>query len=118
VVRYLAAECGVRQFLDIGIGLPAPHSTHQVAQAIAPDSRIVYADNDPLVTAAVEAYNTLVPTTLVARSHARVSAPFGGLPLVPPGVVPITEWRPATISRLPNAADLYAGVARAPGDRR
>ena len=70
------------------------------------------------VTAAVEAYSTLVPTALVPRSHAQVSGLFGGLPLVPPGVVPITEWRPDTISRLPNAADLYAGVARAPGDRR
>src|SRR5215831_685294 len=49
VVRYLAAECGIRQFLDIGTGLPAPASTHQVAQDIAPDCSVVYADNDPLV---------------------------------------------------------------------
>ena len=202
VVRYLAAGCGVRQFLDIGTGLPAPDSTHQVAQAIAPDSRIVYADNDPLVlvharalltgtpqgscdyveadlrdtaavlagaaqtldftrpvavlllavlhfladtddpagvvaalarrlapgsfvvishltgdfapgpvTAGVEAYNALVPGPLVARSHAQVSALFGGLPLVPPGVVPVTEWRPTFASALSHTADLYAGVA-------
>jgi SAM-dependent methyltransferase len=208
VVRYLVSKCGVRQLLDIGTGLPAPNGTHQAAQAVAPDSRIVYVDNDPLVlvharalltsgpqgscdyieadlrntpavlagaaqtldftrpvavlllavlhflpgaddpagvvaalarrlppgsfvvishlttdfapgpvTAGIEAYNTLVPTALIPRSHAQVSALFAGLPLVPPGVVPITEWRPATISPLPNAADLYAGVARAPGDR-
>jgi hypothetical protein len=49
VVRYLAAECGVRQFLDIGTGLPTASNTHQVAQAAAPDARIVYADNDPVV---------------------------------------------------------------------
>src|SRR5580698_9893655 len=49
VVRYLAAECGVRQFLDIGTGLPTESNTHQVAQAVAPDARIVYADNDPIV---------------------------------------------------------------------
>jgi S-adenosyl methyltransferase len=49
VVRYLAAECGVRQFLDIGTGLPVAGNTHQVAQAAAPDARIVYADNDPVV---------------------------------------------------------------------
>src|SRR5262249_15009211 len=207
VVRYLAGECGIRQFLDIGTGLPAPNSTHQVAQAIAPDSRIVYVDNDPLVlvharalltsapqgscdyietdlrnttavlagaartldlsrpvavlllavlhfladtddpaavvaalarrlapgsfvvishltadfapgpvAAGVEAYNTLVPTTLVPRSHAQVSALFGGLSLVPPGVVPIAEWRPAIVSPLPHAADLSAGMARAPGE--
>src|SRR5215471_18655837 len=48
-VRYLARECGIRQFLDIGTGLPAPGSTHEVAQAIAPSCRIVYVDNDPLV---------------------------------------------------------------------
>jgi hypothetical protein len=48
-VRYLAAECGVRQFLDIGAGLPTANNTHQVAQAVAPDARVVYVDNDPLV---------------------------------------------------------------------
>jgi S-adenosyl methyltransferase len=44
--RYLAAEAGVRQFLDIGTGIPAANNTHEVAQAVAPDSRIVYVDND------------------------------------------------------------------------
>jgi SAM-dependent methyltransferase len=48
-VRYLAAEAGIRQFLDIGTGLPTANNTHQVAQAIAPESRVVYTDNDPLV---------------------------------------------------------------------
>jgi hypothetical protein len=48
-VRYLASECGVRQFLDIGTGLPTADNTHEVAQAVAPDARIVYADNDPVV---------------------------------------------------------------------
>jgi hypothetical protein len=48
-VRYLAGEAGIRQFLDIGTGLPTANNTHQVAQAIAPESRIVYVDNDPLV---------------------------------------------------------------------
>ena len=48
-VRFLAGEAGIRQFLDIGTGLPTANNTHQVAQAIAPSSRIVYVDNDPLV---------------------------------------------------------------------
>ena len=48
-VRYLAGQAGIRQFLDIGSGLPAVDNTHQVAQLTAPDSRIVYVDNDPLV---------------------------------------------------------------------
>jgi hypothetical protein len=48
-VRYLTGEAGVRQFLDIGTGIPAADNTHQVAQREAPDSRIVYVDNDPIV---------------------------------------------------------------------
>jgi hypothetical protein len=48
-VRYLAGQRGVRQFIDIGPGLPAPANTHEVAQAIAPESKIVYVDNDSLV---------------------------------------------------------------------
>ena len=48
-VRYLAGEAGVHQFLDIGTGLPTTNNTHEVAQAVAPESRIVYVDYDPLV---------------------------------------------------------------------
>jgi len=48
-VRYLAAEAGIRQFLDIGTGIPSANNTHEVAQQTAPDSRIVYVDNDPIV---------------------------------------------------------------------
>jgi hypothetical protein len=48
-VTYLAGEVGIRQFLDVGTGLPTADNTHQVAQRVAPDSRIVYVDNDPLV---------------------------------------------------------------------
>jgi hypothetical protein len=205
VVRYLAAECGIRQFLDIGTGLPAPESTHEVAQAVAPESRVVYVDNDPLVlaharalltstpqgecryldadvrniaavlagakgmldftrpaavlllavlhfaadaddpvgivsalarqlapgsfvaishltsdfapgpvTAGIDVYNALAPTPLIARSHIQVSALFGGLPLVPPGVVPLTEWRPAPGDPSPQQADMYAGAAGVP----
>jgi hypothetical protein len=57
-VRYLAAEEGIRQFLDIGTGLPTASNTHEVAQAVAPDSRIVYVDNDPLVLAHARALLT------------------------------------------------------------
>ena len=51
VIGYLAAEAGIRQFLDVGTGLPTADNTHQVAQRIAPESRIVYVDNDPTVLA-------------------------------------------------------------------
>jgi SAM-dependent methyltransferase len=201
-VRYLAGDCGIRQFLDIGTGLPAPASTHEVAQQVARDCAVVYADNDPLVlvyaralltcrppgrcgyidadlrdtraileqaarmldftrpvavlllavlhfipdadgpagivaalasalapgsylvishltgdlapgpvTAGVDAYNAAVPTAVIPRTHAQVSALFGGLSLVPPGVVPLTQWRPAVAGPAAQA-DLYAGIAR------
>jgi len=204
-VRYLAGDCGIRQFLDIGTGLPAPGSTHELAQRIAPECAIAYVDNDPLVLVyarallttgpkgrcgyidadvrdpaailaqasatldlarpvgvlllailhflaaaddpagivaalaralapgsylvishltadlapgqvgtAVEAYNAAVPGGVIPRSHAEVTALFGGLPLVPPGVVPLTEWRPASATGPAARADLYAGVARTP----
>jgi hypothetical protein len=45
-VRYLTTEAGIRQFLDIGTGLPTSPNVHEVAQAVIPDARIVYADND------------------------------------------------------------------------
>jgi hypothetical protein len=48
-VRYLAGEAGIRQFLDVGTGLPTADNTHEVAQRVAPESRIVYVDNDPVV---------------------------------------------------------------------
>jgi len=50
-VRYLAAEAGIRQFLDIGTGIPSANNTHEVAQRVAPGSRVVYVDNDPIVLA-------------------------------------------------------------------
>ena len=200
-VRYLAARRGIRQFLDIGAGLPAPANTHEVAQQAAPDCAVVYADNDPLVlvyaralltcrppgrcgyvdadlrdtatllekasrtldftrptavlllailhfipdsddpvgivatlasalapgsflvishltgdlapgpvTAGVDAYNDVVPMAVTPRSHAQVTALFGGLSLVPPGVVPVAEWRPRAGPAA--RADLYAGLAR------
>jgi len=48
VVRFLAGEAGIRQFLDLGAGLPTQDSVHEMAQAIAPDARVVYIDNDPV----------------------------------------------------------------------
>jgi S-adenosyl methyltransferase len=58
VVRYLTAEAGIRQFLDIGTGIPTAGNTHQVAQAVAPESRVVYVDYDPIVLAHARALLT------------------------------------------------------------
>ena len=60
-VRYLAEEAGIRQFLDVGTGLPSASNTHEVAQAAAPESRIVYVDNDPVVLAHARALLTSDP---------------------------------------------------------
>jgi O-methyltransferase involved in polyketide biosynthesis len=208
VVRYLAAGCGIRQFLDIGAGLPAADNTHQAAQRVDPASRVVYCDNDPVVlaharalltstpqgacevidadlhdpetilaeagktldftqpaailllavlhflpdadrpaeivaalvsalapgsylalshltcdfapeqvTAAVAAYNKLAPVPVTARTHTQVSGLFGALPLLAPGVVPVSEWRPQAGDPFGQPADLHAGVARIPQAR-
>jgi SAM-dependent methyltransferase len=210
VVRYLAGECGVRQFIDLGTGLPCPDNTHEIAQQVAADCRVVYVDNDPVVltharalltcmppgscdyveadvrdtgaivaeaartldlsqpvavlalavlhflpdgddpaaivarladalapgsfmalshltadfapeqvAAAVTAYNTQASVAVTPRTHGQVTALFGGLPLVAPGVVPVTQWRPAAAG-LPHrmTADLYAGAARIRRGRR
>jgi S-adenosyl methyltransferase len=207
VVRYLAGDCGIRQFLDIGVGLPdRGGNTHEIAQRAAPDSKIVYCDNDPLVlvharallasatpqgacgyvdadlhepetilagaartlnftqpaailllavlhfmpdaagsgeivaalasalapgsylaishltgdfgpeqvAAATAAYNNLAPVPVTARTHAQVTALFGRLPLLAPGVVPVTEWRPEVADPFGQPADLHGGVARIP----
>jgi hypothetical protein len=50
-VRFLAGEAGIRQFLDIGTGIPSANNTHEVAQSVVPESRVVYVDNDPMVLA-------------------------------------------------------------------
>jgi hypothetical protein len=61
VVSYLARDCGIRQFLDIGTGIPKEHNTHEVAQQFAPQSRIVYVDYDPIVLAHAHQLLTSTP---------------------------------------------------------
>jgi len=60
-VTYLAGEAGIRQFLDIGTGIPTANNTHEVAQSVAADSRIVYVDNDPAVLAHARTLLTTTP---------------------------------------------------------
>jgi len=75
VVRYLAGEAGVRQFLDIGTGLPTADNTHQVAHRVAPESKIVYVDNDPLVLAHARALLTSTPEGTTDYIHADMHDP-------------------------------------------
>jgi S-adenosyl methyltransferase len=65
-VAYLAAEAGIRQFLDIGMGIPASPNVHEIAQGIAPDARVVYVDNDPLVLAYAGTLLTSTPAGATA----------------------------------------------------
>jgi hypothetical protein len=74
------------------------------------------ADSAPeAVGGGVAAYNALVPTSIYARTHAQVTELFGDLSLVPPGVVPVSEWRPDTVAK--KVTDVYAGIARKPWRR-
>jgi S-adenosyl methyltransferase len=205
-VRHLARCYGVRQFIDIGTGLPAPDNTHEVAQLVDPYSRILYVDNDPLVMTharallastdegscdylyadlrdtgyilkearrtldfnlpvavlllavlhfiddkddpagivtalagpltagssvvishltadsapeavggGVAAYNALVPTAIYPRTHAQVTELLGDLSLIPPGVVPVSEWRADTAAT--KVTDVYAGMGRKQASR-
>ena len=74
-VRFLAGEAGIRQFLDIGTGLPTVDNTHEVAQRAAPESRIVYVDNDPLVLVHAQALLTSTPQGATAYIEADVRRP-------------------------------------------
>ena len=71
-VRYLAETEGIRQFLDIGTGLPTANNTHEVAQSVAPESRIVYVDNDPMVLSHARALLTSTPEGATAYLDADV----------------------------------------------
>jgi hypothetical protein len=75
-VEYLAGEAGIRQFLDVGTGLPTAQNTHEVAQSIAPESRIVYVDNDPIVHAHAQSLLTSTPegATTYLEADARDTA--------------------------------------------
>jgi hypothetical protein len=206
VVRYLAGEAGIRQFLDIGTGIPTANNTHEVAQDIALDSRVVYVDNDPVVlaharalltssslgatayldadfrdidailegasktldfsqpvaimliailhlvdddadphdgvaklvaavpsgsylaishlssdimasaarTAAHDRLRDLMHEKQTLRNREEVALFFAELDMVGPGLVPITQWRPATEAEANSPTALWGGVARKP----
>jgi S-adenosyl methyltransferase len=74
-VSFLVTEAGVRQFLDVGTGIPASDNTHEVAQALAPESRVVYVDNDPVVLAHARALLTSTPAGVTAYLDADLRSP-------------------------------------------
>ncbi|HEX4831533.1 MAG TPA: SAM-dependent methyltransferase [Trebonia sp.] len=77
LLRFLVADAGIRQFLDIGTGLPLVGNTHEVAQAIAPECRIAYVDNDPMVLSHARALMRSAPGGAVGYVDADVRDPAG-----------------------------------------
>ncbi|MFF4251757.1 SAM-dependent methyltransferase [Streptomyces sp. NPDC001663] len=74
-IRYLVTEAGVRQFLDVGSGLPTVDNTHEVAQRLAPESKIVYVDHDPLVLAHARDLLTSTPEGVTAYENLNLYEP-------------------------------------------
>jgi S-adenosyl methyltransferase len=91
VVRYLAAEAGIRQFLDIGSGLPSTSNVHEVAQDAAPDSRVVYVDNDPMVLTHARALLDSSPEGRTAYMQADLRSPLSII--WSPGVREVLDFR-------------------------
>lgn len=77
-VTYLAGECGIRQFIDIGAGLPTVENTHEVAQAVAPGVRVVYVDYDPVVLGHATAMLATEPDVIAVRGDLRNPASIFG----------------------------------------
>ena len=114
-VRYLTAEAGIRQFLDIGTGIPTAGNTHQVAQAVAPESRVVYVDYDPVVLAHARAllaghrYGATEYLDADLRDTAAILEGAAGiLDLTKPVAVTLL----AILHVIPDAEDPYSIVAR------
>jgi hypothetical protein len=121
-VRYLVAEAGIRQFLDIGTGLPTADNTHEVAQATAPECRVVYVDNDPIVLTHARALLSSTPEgatayldadlrepELILRSAARtvdLSQPVALMLLIILHLIPDAEHPEKIVARLLSALPL------------
>ena len=74
-VRYLARDAGIRQFLDIGTGIPSAGNVHDVAQEFAPDARVLYVDNDPIVLVHAQALRPSTPQGVVSFIQADLRTP-------------------------------------------
>ncbi|MFD9595549.1 SAM-dependent methyltransferase [Kitasatospora sp. NPDC059973] len=74
-VRHLAREQGIRQFLDLGTGIPTSPNTHEIAEAVSPGTRVVYVDNDPIVLAHARALMVSTPASRTTYIHADLGKP-------------------------------------------
>ena len=114
-IRYLAAEAGIRQFLDIGTGIPNADNVHAVALDVAPESRIVYVDNDPIVLAHAHKLLDARPGSAVNYVHADLHDPdlvlaraAETLDMAQPGAVVLN----AVLHHVPHSDHPHAIVAR------
>ena len=117
-VRYLTERAGIRQFLDIGTGLPTARNTHEVAQSVAPDARVVYVDNDPMVLAHARALLTSTPQGATAYLDADLRDPDKILA----GAADLLDFRQplavlliGILQLIPDSDDPHAIVARLTG---
>jgi hypothetical protein len=115
VVHYLAEQAGIRQFLDIGTGIPTANNTHEVAQAAAPDARVVYVDNDPVVLTHARALLSSTPQGATAYLDADLREPEKILA----GAADLLDFRKpvavlliGVLQLIPDADDPHAIVAR------
>jgi len=114
-VRFLVAQAGVRQFLDIGTGLPTGENTHEVAQRLAPESRVVYVDNDPVVLVHAQALLTSRPEGATAQVKADLRDPGGILDAAAATLdltQPVAVMLLAVLHVVPDADDPWAIVSR------
>ena len=114
-VRCLAGEAGIRQFLDIGTGLPSASNTHEVAQSVAPDARIVYVDNDPIVLAHARALLTSTPEGCTSYLEADLREPAKILAAAAETLdfgLPVAIMLVAVLHHIPDSDDPYGIVAR------
>ncbi len=118
VIRYLGGEAGIRQFLDIGTGIPTAGNTHQVAQAIAPESRVVYVDYDPVVLAHARA----LLTSSAAGATEYIDADLRDTPAILTRAAELLDFRQpvavtliSVLHALPDADDPHAVVAKVMG---
>jgi len=99
VVRYLTAKAGIRQFLDLGGGLPTGSNVHQVAQQIAPDARVVYVDYDPVVWSHGQALLVHAVGTGIVRGLDDRMAPRPRRRALRPGEFLVRLRRPQALTR-------------------
>jgi O-methyltransferase involved in polyketide biosynthesis len=114
-VTHLAGECGIRQFLDVGTGLPTADNTHEVAQRVAPSSRIIYVDNDPLVLVHARALLTSAPEGATGYVEADLRDPEAILREAARGLDlsrPVALMLMGVLHHVPDTAQAYAIVDR------